>query len=683
MEFTDRWDDPVRAAPGTSPIAFGEPETGHGIRIHDRVERRQFDVDVPAPVSPTHGRTEDFVAPVDASIEFRTSSLSFDQTVALYVRDPSWELLDVAEKEMRRHYAADSYLLELNPPIKVYLRFDGELTIRSDADHTVLDFGDTTTVRLGARSYHERPAATITTTADPKDMMVALSSLGSAMKTWSPERSYPTLRGHPPEIELGDKLDVPPDIAPPDTGITIEVPPELPSVYDVAPLAFYLGATFKEGAEPRIVTERGFTHSLAGSDDIWAAVRRTLGQQFLVDCVARTEGLYTIDLYEREVFEGRVDLDVGDLYDQSLVQRLETTLGISYSHVADLIPRWKLTAHVPPTPESVEILPFLLHELALIRTTAEGWASVPNMATDPKPASDLGASLEHAWFGDGVPDWATKGSLEAYRNGLGRSLSEDISIAVVQNDPRMEPEREATESTYGPRERLPFDVSFYRDVSKATLRDILTDDLDFLHYIGHLDANGFECTDGSLSVEGLDRVGVDAFFLNACRSYEQGLELIQAGAIGGVVTINEVVNTEAVSVGKTLARLLHRGFPLSPAVDLAGQQSLLGDQYVVVGDGDLTVSQSKSGSVFVGHFEPRPEGFEVVLTMYPTSQKGLGSLFMPTFENEYRHYLNAGEVGPIRVSTDQAADLLEEEDAPILVDGKLHWSSELEVADLR
>ena len=41
-----------------------------------------------------------------------------------------------------------------------------------------------------------------------KTAPIALSTLSSALKTTSVERSYPTLRGHPPALELGDALDV-------------------------------------------------------------------------------------------------------------------------------------------------------------------------------------------------------------------------------------------------------------------------------------------------------------------------------------------------------------------------------------------------------------------------------------------------------------------------------------------
>ena len=38
----------------------------------------------------------------------------------------------------------------------------------------------------------------------------------------------------------------------PDTGITIEVPPEYGAIYTVAPLAYYLGATVEAGTEPAL-----------------------------------------------------------------------------------------------------------------------------------------------------------------------------------------------------------------------------------------------------------------------------------------------------------------------------------------------------------------------------------------------------------------------------------------------
>jgi hypothetical protein len=48
-------------------------------------------------------------------------------------------------------------------------------------------------------------------TTDAEDVMMAILTFRSALKTTSPERSFPTLRGHPPAIELNDRLEIPDD----------------------------------------------------------------------------------------------------------------------------------------------------------------------------------------------------------------------------------------------------------------------------------------------------------------------------------------------------------------------------------------------------------------------------------------------------------------------------------------
>lgn len=86
--------------------------------------------------------------------------------------------------------------------------------------------------------------------------MAAISALSSALKTTTCERSYPTLRGHPPRIECGDKLHIPDELSRPETGIRLEVPPSLENVFVAAPLVYYLGAEMVPGEKPRLVTER-------------------------------------------------------------------------------------------------------------------------------------------------------------------------------------------------------------------------------------------------------------------------------------------------------------------------------------------------------------------------------------------------------------------------------------------
>jgi len=147
--------------------------------------------------------------------------------------------------------------------MKVYAELESSIQMYSDADRTYLSFEQPMPTIIGARSYHTRPASTITTTTEPTDVMNAVSAFGSALKTTTVERSYPTLRGHPPAIKLGTELHIPEKIEQSQTSVQLEVPPELSYIRVVAPLAYYLGASIVPGPEPKLVTDAGYVYSLA------------------------------------------------------------------------------------------------------------------------------------------------------------------------------------------------------------------------------------------------------------------------------------------------------------------------------------------------------------------------------------------------------------------------------------
>ncbi|WP_342764494.1 hypothetical protein [Haladaptatus sp. R4] len=276
-------------------------------------------------------------------------------------------MLTSIEGIQREELPSGTYTIELCPPIKLYLHVEGTVSIGASFEDVTIDFGSVVDVNIGGRSLHRRPAGTVTTTTDPADMMAAISTFGSALKTTSPERSFPTLRGHPPTVELGEELHVPDGLKPPETGITVEVPPEYGSIFPVAPLAYYLGAELVPGNTPRIVTDE-FEHPLDTSLGFEKEVERVLKQTFLFDCIARTEGLYPVNLYERREVESMVDLDFATLYDTPFAKRLEAYLSVPYNLIEEFVPDWQLTTHVSPTSDNVEMLPFLVNDLAIIRT---------------------------------------------------------------------------------------------------------------------------------------------------------------------------------------------------------------------------------------------------------------------------------------------------------------------------
>jgi len=70
-----------------------------------------------------------------------------------------------------------------------------------------------------------------------------------------------------------------------------------------------------------------------------------------------------------------------------------------------------------------------------------------------------GESVEHAWFGGGIPQQASKATLEAYQSQLEhRKPVESIELLLVCNDVRMMDEHDSLDGSYGNRENLPFEI---------------------------------------------------------------------------------------------------------------------------------------------------------------------------------------------------------------------------------
>jgi hypothetical protein len=537
--------------------------------------------------------------------------------------------------------------------------------------------------------------------------MEAVSHFGSALKTTSPERAFPSLRGHPPRVELGESLSIPPTLEPPETGVSIEVPPSHEALYPVVTLAYYLGARIEPGSRPRLVTEEGFEYNF-DADSYEQSVAETLEQLFLLDCLARTEGYYDVALHERAALADALDLEWRTLYDSPLAERLPAYLDVAYDTVAAQVPEWRLTAHVQPVSESVEQLPYVVDKLATVRTAtptteprssaqsqsesaAEGvfTRSGSTLARGPDSHSaDLRQyvqleqtdALEQGWIGEGVPIGASKLLTRAFENRLDRVVpGGDIAITIVVNDTRMDDERDLVDSAYGDRENLPFDIDVHRDLSVAELRELLREAHQFLHYIGHTEAKGFECSDGHLDAGNLAETGVEAFLLNACNSYEQGVQLIEAGAISGIVTLNDIINHRAVRVGELIAQLVNAGFPLAAAVAIASEETILGKQYIVVGDGGMSVTQADGRTMSLLELEDgdSESTYSMEIQTYNSDNFDIGSIYMPHLPSQEEYYINGGIVDTFNLNTEELVEFFDLAKMPVRYDGSLRWSNSL------
>jgi hypothetical protein len=691
------------------PPRFDTLDGTTGFEVVDPIETRRFTFSTPTPVDPTPLDPDSFRFPVSAACTVETDALDLAHAVLTYVRNREGEVLADLTHDSTAEFSPDEYIVEFNGPIKLYLQVEAGLTVDSDTDSMRFSFDRAAEVAVGARSYHESSAATVTTTDDPEDVMAAVSTFGSVLKTTSPERSWPTLRGHPPRVERGDELAIPDDLDAPDTGVTVEVPPTLDAVYPAAPLAYYFGAEVVPGETPRL-TVGDFEYRFGGGGDDAVGVEegmvRALQQAFFLDCVTRTEGLYPIELADRNRVESLVDLDFAALYDAPLAEQLEAYLSIPYSTLADAMPTWHRVTFVRPDPENVRVLAHIVDDFSVVRTpprrtyeetdqkraTRDALADFKRTsrvddATDAASVTDRRGvpplddyvdtpdvdALEVAWAGGGTPVRGTKVLPAAFDHDPEPSTEGVIDITVVCNDEQMRAEWNAVAEVYGPREAISFDPTVHFEVTTDELRDLLREPTDVFHYVGHIDGRGFECADGVLDARDLDSVGMRAFLLNACRSHDQGVALVEAGSHGGIVSLGNVGNPAAVELGETLAKLFQAGFSIGSALAITRQATFVGSRYIAVGDPGFTISQSNDViplMYVVDDPGPDSEEFSMRAHGYPTRDHAIGSTSI-TYLDDGPHFLSTGPYR-VRTSEEQLSALNRDQPfAPLIVDGEL------------
>ena len=687
---------------------FGTLDETTGFEVVDPIETRRFTFSTPNSVEPTPASTDDFRFPVSSACTVDTSALELPHTPLILLRDAEGNMVADLAHNASAEFPPREYCVELNGPIKLYLQVDTGIGIESDTESMRIEFDREVTVEVGARSFHESPGATVTTTDDPEDVMAAVSTFGSVLKTTTCERSWPTLRGHPPQVELGNTLTIPDGLDTPDTSATVEVPPKFEAIYPVAPLACYFGAEVIPGETPRL-TAGGFERRFDDGEGFEEEVVRTLKQAFFLDCVTRTEGYYPIELADKNRIEPLVDLDFADLYDAPLDEQLTEYFSVPYSTVADAMPKWHRVTHVRPDPENVESLPYLVNDLSIVRTPPEATyeeteemretrdaidgfkrtnSGEAELTRRPEGAENAAAqrgvppiddyvqmpdvdALEQAWVGEGTPTRGTKILPKAFQNSQPGGSEDVIDITVVCNDEEMRNEWDAVAEVYGSRETISFDPSVHFDVTTDELRELLETQTDIFHYVGHIDGRGFECSDGLLDARTLDAVGMKAFLLNACRSHNQGVALVEAGSHGGIVSLGNVGNPAAVKLGETLAKLFHAGFSIGSALAITRKSTFVGSRYIAVGDPGFTVSQSEDVVPLMYEVEESEgEKFSLKAYGYPTRDHPIGSA-STTFLDSGPHFLSVGPY-ELQATKDEMNSVLRDVPyAPLIIDGRL------------
>ena len=675
----------------TVPCVIEWDVTDTGVRAVDTVGNGVFvrapdwrPVDTDGGVSgPTDART----AGVTTGLSLPTGDVRVSNTT-----DDSVFSLEAGQRE---RLDGDSHVVGVSADVEVEVRFDGPATVRRRDGSVSVVFGGPRPVVLGFRSLAEAPADTVTVPRTLSGVAIAVSAASAAHRTMKPDRTRWSLRRHPPQFAFGDAVDIPERLAAavPDTGIELVVPESLRALFLTAPVAFLLGADVRveAGADPRLrAPDAGVDYAF---DRLVEDAPATLARVFWLECLARNGGPHgRPDLAEHDLLTD-VGIDHETAYEASVAERLGMYLDAPFERVADEFPEWHLSMHVDPSFDSVSALPFMLDSLAfvyppetealegeeLMERSLDDFFRSPGapIATVEMVKPKLREGRAHGWLADGTPIDVFKTLPEAYDNHLqylDSPTDDELSVAVVLNDRNMIGEQNEVAEVYAERsDDLPMSVALHENLTRDELADLFVEHHEFVHYIGHCEVSGLRCADGNLSLADLPESNVETFFLNACGSYHEGLELVKRGSVAGAVTLRRVLDEQAATVGTAFARLLVHGFPIEAALRLARRRIMMGKDYAVVGDGMQTLSHTDESLANVAYVTSLDTG-DYRVRCEQLAPEGHGGVYR--LDNASQPRL-CGNDASFTARPGELVEFLDGNEQPVIVDGEFRWSDEL------
>ncbi|GGL42981.1 hypothetical protein GCM10009037_28110 [Halarchaeum grantii] len=474
---------------------------GRTLTVRDVVMEASCTFTASDPTDPIRVSTDRFLFPVDAAVSFETASLSLPAHAGVYVRDEEGQVLG-HPTETSTEYLPGTYYVGITSYCKLYVKvFDAALETSMDLHNGTgavdLEFGEPTRVAVGARSLHERPAATITVPDEPSALREALPYLASGIKEWSCERSWPTLRGHPPRLERGGALAIPDALSRPETGVTIAVPETYAALYTVAPLVYYLGADVVPATDPEIRLKNGYTEPLGAPDGaLTRRVRSLLGRCLFLDSLVRTAGYHSVDRQEYEAVAGNLPFYPPELYDAAIPEQLMEYLEVEAELLERYVPAWSYDVVLDAEPADAKLLPHVLNSVSPVRMR------------------EVGTGVESICDGYGsspVPTGATHLSVAGFEHNLDAPPREVASerVALVGVDAESDAMDALSATLTGTEHReveKPFDVKTVEATREGVRTALETEAYGFVHIGVPLTDAGFVCADGVLRPEDVEEV---------------------------------------------------------------------------------------------------------------------------------------------------------------------------------
>jgi|GEM_PF-4849059 len=459
-----------------------------------------------------------------------------------------------------------------------------------------------------APNYYGREATikkrkVLYTSGEIEDVFRCVSGLCTGHGIESPNKSNPEFRDVPPQVRLIGEGRVKNGYV--RRKFSIHLPPDLRYLYSAAPLAYYLGASVEIGGRPRLTFKGHEPLRLPKFPDFEGYMGEALRRIFYLDCAVRyaTQSGKSVDGID---IHGLFGIYASDIFCLGMEERF--LLYMDPSIRIPGLPRWHMASYLEPVPENVEVLPFLLRSLSAIyepRHSAVSERDVVSMcvkgflrqdketglSVDDKKRAIVVPSLHnacaHLWFAEGFPVDAAKGSARAFANRkkFMRHGRGQVHVGVVCNERAMRREVKVIKAGLASSQAV---VKVHRDTSISRFTEVFAHGYDVVQFIGHCDARGFKCSDGFARVSDISVNNTPMFFFNSCSSHHEAARLIEKGSVCGVATLFRVLEEAAMEVCKNFYIMLGAGYPVLTSINAAKECSVLGKEYLLIGDGSFT-----------------------------------------------------------------------------------------------
>jgi hypothetical protein len=657
---------------------------GETLRVRDELEGDELRLVLDREVHPRPALTELFPFPVDEAVSFEASSFSVPEYSSVRVRSDDGDFIARLDDPME--LPRGSYCFDLSGATKTFIRVadvSPSTTGAVDSGPVDVEFDRQTTVSVGARSRHTRPEATITVPDDPTALVAAVSVLGSSIREFSPERSWPTLRGYPPRILRGDELDIPSPLTRPETGVEVVVRPEYADVYRLSTLSYYLGARMTVGDAPAVRLETGYVEPLPTEGvALERRAEELLRTWFFLDTLARTDGYVPSNRYEYERVGPELPFYPPNLADLSMSERLMEYLEIDPETVAPYMPDWPTKAVLRPGPASAELLPHLAHVLAPVRV--RGAAEVTDsekpvaLATSPwlTPGHELPSPDD-----DPLPAGVSVLTPAGYENQLRRESTargEIHAVALVASSERATAVRRALSEPAVPQGVGEWEV--LDRPSAETVAAVLSDSEVDVAYCGLPVAEGeVAAADGAVTLANLDDASALTIFEGA-DDVCGGLQVVENGGMGSIVAAQRLDR----QLIRWLVALLSVSIPVDASVSLSGISDKTDVRCVCCPAASVTSDQilSKHADYFTSQ---SPTSYRLRRRSILTQSGRIGTEVSQVFDGSSDLSELAGTEHNAASAFDpsQILTFLHEEDSVVKLDGRLLLpSDDLTEADI-